>query len=48
MSGAEAKLFNKIEVNGVSVSPGPGVDGSIEFEGEGGQGSPLRWSVLRA
>jgi hypothetical protein len=48
VSAAEAKLFNKIEVNGVPVSPGPGDDGSIEFEGEGGQGSPLRWSVLRA
>jgi hypothetical protein len=48
MSIAEAKLFHKVEVNGVPVSPGPGVDGSFTFEGEGGQGSPLRWSVLRA
>jgi hypothetical protein len=43
----EAKLFGKVEINGTQASPALTADGSIVFEGEGGEGSPLRWSVLR-
>jgi hypothetical protein len=43
----EAKLYERVEINGTRVSPALTADGSVVFEGEGGEGSPLRWSVLR-
>ena len=48
ISASEAKHFDKIEVNGRRLAPGPTGDGIIAFEGESGEGSPLRWSVLGA
>jgi hypothetical protein len=47
LSPEEAKLLGKVEINGVRVSLAPTAEGSIVLEGEGGQGSPLRWSVQR-
>lgn len=47
LAAEERKLLEKVEINGTRVSPAPTTDGSIVLEGEGGQGSPLRWSVLR-
>ena len=43
----EAGRFERIQVNGVRLSVGPTARGSLEFEGEGGAGDSLRWSVLR-
>ncbi len=43
----EAKLFRTIAINGVREAPSPALNGNIEFSGEGGEGSPLRWSVRR-
>ncbi|MEJ2010031.1 MAG: hypothetical protein P8Z30_18060, partial [Acidobacteriota bacterium] len=43
----EAKLFARIEINGSRKSVSPAPDGVIEMKGEGGEGSPLRWSVRR-
>ena len=42
----EAKLIEKVEINGTRVSLPPTVEGWFVFEGEGGQGGPLRWSLL--
>jgi len=47
LSAEEAKLFEKLEINGTRASLAPTTDGSNVFEGKGGQGSPLRWSVKR-
>jgi hypothetical protein len=43
----EVKLFGKVEINGTRVSSALTADGCILFEGEGGEGSSLRWSILR-
>lgn len=43
----EATHYRKVEVNGAAASRTVSADGSFVFEGNGGQGSPLRWSVRR-
>jgi hypothetical protein len=46
LSAEEAKLIEKVEINGTRVSLAPNAQGWFVFEGEGGQGGPLRWSLL--
>jgi hypothetical protein len=47
LSAEEAKLIEKVEINGTRVSLAPTAEGWFVFEGEGGQTGPLRWSLLR-
>jgi hypothetical protein len=47
LSAEEVKLIEHVEVNGTRVPLAPAAEGWFVFEGEGGQGSPLRWSLLR-
>lgn len=44
----EANRFKSIEINGKRAARSGRTSGVIELKGEGGQGSPLRWSVLRS
>jgi hypothetical protein len=41
----EFKRFQKIEVNGNRIHPRI-AEGSVEIRGVGGDGSPVRWSML--
>jgi Glycosyl hydrolase 36 superfamily, catalytic domain/Glycosyltransferase family 36 len=43
----EAKDFSRLEVNGKKIDARL-VDGAFEMRGQGGGGTPLRWSVRRA
>ena len=45
LTAEEFKRFQKIEVNGNRIHPRV-ADGSVEIRGVGGEGSPVRWSVL--
>jgi len=46
LSAEEATLIEQVEVNGTRVPLAPTAEGWFVFEGEGGQGGPLRWSLL--
>jgi hypothetical protein len=41
----ELKRFQKIEVNGNRIHPRV-TDGAVEIRGIGGDGGPVRWSVM--
>jgi hypothetical protein len=46
LSPQEVKSVSRIEVNGKATNNHP-VNGPFEMRGQGGDGTPLRWTVLR-
>lgn len=46
ISAEEAKSFSRVEINGKRIQARIVTEG-VEMEGQGGGGTPLRWSVLR-